>query len=204
MWLLYINTVEQKQESHIRKIHHQPPAMLSGLLGLLSCVWPGQLQAHRTRTMSWWGAGGGHGHVSPGWDEVGQGVFLQKVQLSLAYFVRSHERTRTGTFPVFFYDCTTNFPPLFICHSKTHLDQKLFSTAEALIFFTSCCSLNFDALPPRPSSAPLSQVFCRHPAAANTTGPLFSALTHTLEGLTCTSSLSVYPLSPHLPAPPLD
>lgn len=102
MWLLYINTVEQKQESHIRKIHHQPPAMLSGLLGLLSCVWPGQLQAHRTRTMSWWGAGGGHGHVSPGWDEVGQGVFLQKVQLSLAYFVRSHERTRTGTFPQFF------------------------------------------------------------------------------------------------------
>lgn len=105
---------------------------------------------------------------------------------------------------VFFYDCTTNFPPLFICHSKTHLDQKLFSTAEALILFTRCCSLNFDALPPRPSSAPLGQVFCRHPAAANTTGPLFSALTHTLEGLTCTSSLSVYPLSPHLPAPPLD
>lgn len=48
-------------------IINQPAATF---LGHFSWFWPVQQCAQGTRTVSWWGAGGGHSHVSPVWDDA--------------------------------------------------------------------------------------------------------------------------------------
>lgn len=152
---------KEKQEPHMHETHHQHESASSYVLGTL------QLDLTRptmcTRDLdcellgSYWGPQSSFARVGWSWTRRwGCGGWSRLLWLSS-------------------YDHMTG-PPVFICHDKSHLGP--FSTTEALMVFTSCCSLNFDTPAPRSSAAPLIQVFCQHPAAANTTGPLFSAPTH--------------------------
>lgn len=140
---------------------NQPPATFSGHF---SWIWAVQRCAPGTWTVRWWGAGRGHSHVSPVQDEAGPGKGGGLPPRSLAYSV--------STIPWLLHLFCPHFSSAIVNHMWTFQDHRSPDRLYELLLLNLC--------PPSPwsSSAPLIQVFCRHPAAANTTGPLFSALTH--------------------------